>query len=221
MDIKKIIDKAETLSEVAFLIFGKINYTNREKVKKIMLEEGIDWKEWLQTKKDKKKKYCLNCGKELKGCQKKFCSSSCAAKINNIGVLRNKKKKRQCLSCGSDLKRYQKKYCSDFCRKKHQYASYIDSWKKGEESGLAGEFSVSAHIKRYLREKFNNKCQICGWSEVNPFTNKIPLEIHHIDGNYMNNSEDNLQLLCPNCHSLTSTYKAANKNGRKERKKYR
>ena len=31
----------------------------------------------------------------------------------------------------------------------------------------------------------------------------------------------NLELLCPNCHSLTATYKAANMgSGRKDRKKY-
>lgn len=30
-----------------------------------------------------------------------------------------------------------------------------------------------------------------------------PLEIEHIDGNALNNKEDNLILLCPNCHSLT------------------
>lgn len=35
----------------------------------------------------------------------------------------------------------------------------------------------------------------------------------------MNNKEENLLLLCPNCHSLTSTYKGANKgNGRPGRK---
>ena len=49
----------------------------------------------------------------------------------------------------------------------------------------------------------------------------IPLEVKHIDGNYLNNSEENLMLLCPNCHSLTSTYKGANLNrGKKERSIY-
>ena len=49
----------------------------------------------------------------------------------------------------------------------------------------------------------------------------MPLEVEHIDGNYLNNSEENLDLICPNCHSLTATYKGANKGkGRKERNKY-
>jgi len=70
-------------------------------------------------------------------------------------------------------------------------------------------------------EKYIDKCAKCGWGEINTYTNKIPLEIEHIDGNYKNNNEENLILLCPNCHSLTSTYKGANRNyGRRQRKKY-
>lgn len=222
MELNEILDKSNTLSEVSLFLFKKNNYTNREKVKKLMLEEGIDWKEWLQIKKDEKKKYCLNCGKELKRGQHKFCSSSCAAKINNLGVVRyGKKKNKQCLNCGNKLKETQKKYCCSFCHKDFQYKEYIEGWKNGKKTGLKGAYNIFNYLRQYMVEKFNNKCQICGWGEINPFTNKIPLEIHHIDGNYLNNSEDNLQLLCPNCHSLTSTYKAANRNGRKERKKYR
>ena len=72
-----------------------------------------------------------------------------------------------------------------------------------------------------MREKFGNKCSRCGWCEVNPITNKVPLEVEHVDGNYLNNSEDNLDLICPNCHSLTPTYRALNMgNGRKDRHKY-
>ena len=36
----------------------------------------------------------------------------------------------------------------------------------------------------------------------------------------MNNKEENLQVLCPNCHSLTETYKSHNKKGRSGRRKY-
>ena len=46
---------------------------------------------------------------------------------------------------------------------------------------------------------------------MNPYTKTVPLEIEHIDGNATNNMEDNLILLCPNCHSLTKTYRGANK----------
>ena len=127
----------------------------------------------------------------------------------------------ECLFCGKPLKNAKGKYCNNICQKDYQYKVYIDNWKNGKESGLRGKYQISSHIRRYLFEKFDSKCSKCGWSTINPFTGIVPLEIEHIDGNYLNNHESNLILLCPNCHSLTATYKGANMgNGRKDRKKY-
>ena len=39
----------------------------------------------------------------------------------------------------------------------------------------------------------------------------IPLELHHLNGERTDHRIDNLQLLCPNCHALTDTYRAKNK----------
>ena len=126
-----------------------------------------------------------------------------------------------CLNCNIPLEKSIKKYCSNKCQKEYEYKKYISEWKNGNISGMRGKYQISMHIKRYIFEKYNNKCSICGWNKVNPYTKTIPLEIEHKDGNFENNNEDNLILLCPNCHSLTSTYKGANlNNGRKERKKY-
>ena len=41
--------------------------------------------------------------------------------------------------------------------------------------------------------------------------NDVYTDIDHIDGNSENNSENNLRLICPNCHSLTATYRGANR----------
>ena len=38
----------------------------------------------------------------------------------------------------------------------------------------------------------------------------IPLELNHIDGNRYNWNLDNLELLCPNCHAQTDTYRGKN-----------
>jgi len=38
------------------------------------------------------------------------------------------------------------------------------------------------------------------------------LEVEHIDGNWHNNTEDNLTILCPNCHALSDTYRGRNMN---------
>jgi len=125
-----------------------------------------------------------------------------------------------CINCNKIISN-RNKFCSIQCQKEHEYNSYIRKWKNGEVNGLRGKYQLSMYLRTYILRKYNNKCTRCGWSKVNPYTNNIPLEIGHIDGNYLNNTEDNLIALCPNCHSLTSTYKGANlKHRRKERNKY-
>ena len=125
-----------------------------------------------------------------------------------------------CLNCNQKISS-KNKFCSNKCQKEYEYKNYIERWKSNQETGLRGEYQISMHIKTYLFKKYNNKCARCGWGKVNPYTKNIPLEVEHIDGNYQNNSEENLILLCPNCHSLTETYKGANINhGRKQRSKY-
>ena len=44
----------------------------------------------------------------------------------------------------------------------------------------------------------------------------IPLELHHINGNKFDNRIENLQILCPNCHSFTDNYRAKNMSARGE-----
>ena len=125
-----------------------------------------------------------------------------------------------CKNCGN-LLNAGKYYCNNFCQKEYEYKKYIDDWKKGLQDGMKGKYQISNHIRKYLLQKYDNRCSRCGWGEMNPYSGLVPLEIEHIDGNYQNNTENNLILLCPNCHSLTSTYKGANiGKGRKARKKY-
>ena len=78
------LTNCKSLNDIARQEFGKANYTNREKCKKLLKEFGIDWKEWLETTKLKEQKHCLNCGKVLTNKDaNKFCCRSCAATYNN------------------------------------------------------------------------------------------------------------------------------------------
>lgn len=120
------------------------------------------------------------------------------------------KKIRYCLNCGKQLCYSAKKYCSCTCQSEYEYSSYIERWKNGQESGIKGRYEVSNYIRKYLFNKNHSKCQKCGWGEINPVTKLVPLQIHHIDGDCLNNDEKNLELLCPNCHSLTETYGSLN-----------
>ena len=129
-----------------------------------------------------------------------------------------KKPRTACLLCGVAPARPSYTYCSNLCQVEYQHRLYIQRWKSGTESGLQTIGIVTNPVKRYLREKFGNKCVVCGWSEVNLTTGKVPLVADHIDGNWRNNTEENLRLICPNCDSLTATYSALNKGkGRKNR----
>lgn len=56
------------------------------------------------------------------------------------------------------------------------------------------------------------KCEKCGRTEWEG--QQIPLCVHHIDGNHINNQIENLQVLCPNCHAQTDNYCGRNKNKR-------
>ena len=53
-----------------------------------------------------------------------------------------------------------------------------------------------------------HKCQCCGNTQW--LGQPITLQTHHIDGDRSNNTLDNLQLLCPNCHSYTDTFGSKN-----------
>lgn len=124
----------------------------------------------------------------------------------------NRKDITHCIQCGNALQNKQIKFCSRQCKADYDYKIYIDRWKSGKEQGIVGKDSLSKFIVRYMREKYDDKCQKCGWHEVNPFTGKVPLHVHHINGDALDNREDNLQLLCPNCHSLTDNYGSLNRH---------
>lgn len=73
------------------------------------------------------------------------------------------------------------------------------------EVKLTGNGSNASKRKRLIEEGIKeNKCECCGLSEW--MGRPIPLELHHIDFNHYNNSLDNLQILCANCHMQAHNY---------------
>lgn len=125
---------------------------------------------------------------------------------------------KKCLVCSKETERLGRKYCSNVCQHEYQYQIYIERWKNGKESGLRNIGVVCNHVKKYLRRKYKDKCCLCGWSKTNLKTGKVPLVADHVDGNWRNNSEENLRLVCPNCDSISPTFAALNKGkGRKDR----
>lgn len=54
-----------------------------------------------------------------------------------------------CICCNKPIDKH-KKFCNNKCQKEYEYITYIERWKKGNETGLRGEYQISMHIKTYL-----------------------------------------------------------------------
>ena len=61
--------------------------------------------------------------------------------------------------------------------------------------------------KRLFAEKLKPKyCEQCHWAKQTK-NGYLPLELDHINGDRYDNRLENLRVLCPNCHSLTSNHR--------------
>jgi len=183
---------------------GKLGAEKSRKIVAILMEQKI--KTYLE-----KPNYCFKCNVLLDYDKRKnkYCSKSCAVALNN----KNRKKELKCLNCVSELINT-KKFCNKACEAEYKNKQTI---RKSEEEGK--KVSHSSY-RKFLIRNYGAKCMKCGWAEINKFSNKVPIEMNHIDGNSENNKLENLELLCPNCHSLTGNWKFLNNGyGRKNRKK--
>ena len=125
------------------------------------------------------------------------------------------------------------KFCSNHCQ--HDY-----EWGKKKERVIKEGIeclSLKSHqgqdriLKQIIIElnphgKSGKACWHCGWEKANVHIGKakstnrfakntIPTQLNHIDGNPTNQSLDNLEIVCPNCHSLHKYYGSRGKGGRK------
>lgn len=198
---------------------AKYNNKNRAPMSegtKSAISEGLKKYNSEITEEEKWKRYCkrYNLNITFENYLEKIYRSR-----HNYNKLKERKKEQHyCVVCGKELDGYKTMFCSQKCVETYNtklYNDYIERWKRGEESGCTPSYKIHKYVKRYLIEKNNNCCEECGWGKENKYTGNVPLQIHHIDGDCSNNSEKNLQLLCPNCHALTENFGSRNKNSKR------
>jgi hypothetical protein len=84
-----------------------------------------------------------------------------------------------------------------------------------EEMLVAGRKRGRWNLKRRLLAEGlkENRCERCGLTEWRG--KPLNMALHHKNGDGTDNRLENLELLCPNCHSQTDTYGGRNGHRRK------
>lgn len=130
---------------------------------------------------------CPVCGKSFtcissRANKAKYCSRKCYYKAMHLmgSVVM------YCKTCGKEFRTspsHKRIFCCKECKAQHYHNKPCKTFK--------------AIRDRFKKRGLINACSECGYS-LHPEI----LGIHHIDGNHDNNTLSNLQVLCPNCHSL-------------------
>lgn len=112
----------------------------------------------------------------------KYCSRKCYHRAMHLkgSVVKN------CHHCSKEFKSSpseNRKYCSRKCVNKENKKTFKPSFMTVR--------------KMMISRGMIDKCNRCGYDE-----NKNILGVHHKDRNRDNNKLENLEILCPNCHSL-------------------
>lgn len=158
-------------------------------------------------------KICKKCQKEFtpqKGLLN-FCSLSCRnsrEQTDEIRIKKSQSAKNSDKVKMANLIRIYKLNFSEIGKKISKTAN--DKILNEDFSKLSFE-----RLKKRIVLEQDHKCNKCGIDSWNG--RPITLELEHKDGNNQNNIRENLECLCPNCHSQTDTWRGKNKKDKKLR----
>lgn len=126
-----------------------------------------------------------------------------------------------CKYCGKEIG--SKKYCSQVCQAKEKQRLCLENYLIGSLDGHkhSRNKDTKDFVRKYILEKYNYICVLCGFSGYNEFSKKSILQIDHIDGDAGNSRPENLRPLCPNCHAMTENYMGLNRGKSSRENRYK
>lgn len=138
---------------------------------------------------------CLYC--KNKTMNPKYCSRSCSAKVSNK-TSKRKRKVFLCFTCGLECG-YRRKFCDSCTLGRIDYTL--------REAIYSHHYKSSAFALVRTRARLSDKarsiksCQHCGYSKHVEVCHIKPINSFSLDTRLSEiNAEDNLIVLCPNCH---------------------
>lgn len=126
---------------------------------------------------------CIFCNKEFytyNWSKQRFCSNKCYYES-----LKSLKSIHYCTTCGKKIEVTKYRHT-----KNEEYYCSRDCYNNRRKKNLKRLKRKTSYYQNLL---INSKCN-CGENKY------YLLQIHHIDGNHNNNIEDNLEIVCANCH---------------------
>jgi len=153
----------------------------------------------------KTNRLCKNCNKEFEVEKREvnrgngiFCSRSCSSTFNAKRI--SKEFNTVCAYCDKEFYRSQsdKKnsksglhFCSRLCKDTAQRIGGIEAIQPKHYNSELTQYRTTLKRGRGITH-----CERCGYNNHPEI-----LQVHHKDRNRKNNATDNLEVLCPNCHS--------------------
>ena len=213
---QKLLDTSNNYEQIFSFFELKTSSNNRKRLKQVIKEYDLDttqfetnYTKYLLSKNIRKKSRMYEISKEE--FQTLLDTSNTYIDILNYFELKHPNNRKK-------LKQIIKEYNLDttqFETNRRNYLNNTQHVKKNINEKLVK--NTHQNSSKLKKELFKNnlkeeKCEICGITNWN--NKQLIFELHHMDGDPSNNELNNLQILCPNCHSQTDNY-CKNKNLKK------